>query len=37
MAEQAKKGFENPIAKEHMIGLGVGVVATAIFCFGYPR
>lgn len=36
MAEQAKKGWENPIAKEHMVGLGIGIVATAIFSFGYP-
>lgn len=36
MAGQAKKVWENPIAKEHMVGLGIGIVATAIFCFGYP-
>ena len=35
MAQQAKKGW-NPVAKEHVVGLGVGIVATAIFCFGYP-
>ncbi|TWS96326.1 hypothetical protein [Reyranella sp. CPCC 100927] len=36
MAGQAKKVWENPIAKEHMVGLGIGIIATAIFCFGYP-
>lgn len=36
MAEQAKKTWENPIAKEHVVGAGIGIVATAIFCFGYP-
>ncbi len=36
MAEQAKKGWENPIAKQHVVGLGIGIVATFIFCFGYP-
>ena len=35
MAQQTGRGW-NPIAKEHMVGLGVGIVATAIFCFGYP-
>lgn len=36
MADQIKQGWKNPIAKEHVVGLGVGIVATAIFCFGYP-
>lgn len=36
MAEQAKKAWENPIAKEHVIGLGIGIVVAAVFCFGYP-
>jgi hypothetical protein len=35
MAEQARKGW-NPVAKEHVVGIAVGVVATAIFCFIYP-
>jgi hypothetical protein len=35
MAEGTKKGL-NPVAMEHVVGLGVGIVATAIFCFGYP-
>lgn len=36
MVEKARKGWENPIAKQHVVGFGVGVVAMAIFCFGYP-
>ncbi|TXL78821.1 hypothetical protein FHP25_07445 [Vineibacter terrae] len=36
MVEQSKKAWENPITKAHVIGAGVGIVATAIFCFGYP-
>ena len=36
MAEQAKKGWENPITKAHVVGVGIGIVATAIFSFGYP-
>ena len=35
MAQQTRKGW-NPIAKEHVVGLGAGILATAIFCFGYP-
>lgn len=36
MADQAKSGWNNPIRKEHVVGFGVGIVATAIFSFGYP-
>ena len=36
MAEQAKRGWVNPIKQEHVVGFGVGIVAMAIFSFGYP-
>lgn len=35
MADQSKSGW-NPVRKEHVIGFGAGVVAMAIFSFGYP-
>ncbi len=36
MAEQAKNGRRNPVEKQHIMGVCVGILATAIFCFGYP-
>lgn len=36
MAQQTRKAWENPIQKQHVVGAAIGVVATAIFCFGYP-
>lgn len=36
MAEQAKQSWKNPITKAHVVGIGIGIVATAIFSFGYP-
>ncbi|TXL82167.1 hypothetical protein FHP25_00235 [Vineibacter terrae] len=36
MAAQATNGWQNPVRKQHMVGLGLGILATAFFCFGYP-